>query len=228
MNQLKQKTSKLYYGKWPYKIACFLPKSCMIVRIGPSKFRPWIEQINNYKHWSMNQTITNEMKESLVRFMDHVEPFLEKDIQIRAEGSHFNIFCRDTLLRDRMVKALNEWITDVYGPESDEELAFMMSNSNKKIVCNKLPYEQYRYKVYLKSSMPMDSRNQFLSWILKYPDTTRVSDTSQYWLNSKKYWMQSPFMYVEDDKTLAMIGLFLGSNIKKVEEFILRSSISSV
>jgi hypothetical protein len=40
--------------------------------------------------------------------------------------------------------------------------------------------------------------------------------------------MQSPFMYVEDDKTLAMIGLFLGSNIKKVEEFILRSSISSV
>jgi hypothetical protein len=176
----------------------------------------------------MNQTITNEMKESLVRFMDHVEPFLEKDIQIRAEGSHFNIFCRDTLLRDRMVKALNEWITDVFGPESDEELAFMMSNSNKKVVCNKLPYEKYRYKVYLKSSMPMDSRKQFISWILKYPDTTRVSDTSQYWLHSIKYWMQSPFMYVEDDKTLAMIGLFLGSNIKKVEEFILRSSISSV
>lgn len=167
------------------------------------------------------------MKESLVRFMDHVEPFLEKDIQIRAEGSHFNIFCRDTLLRDRMIKALNEWITDVYGPESDEELAFMMSNSSKKVVCNKLPYEQYRYKVYLKSSMPMDSRNQFLSWVLKYPDTTRVSDTSQYWLNSRKFWMQSPFMYVEDDKTLAMIGLFLGHNIKKVEEFILRSSISS-
>jgi hypothetical protein len=227
MNLLKQKTSKLYYGKWPYKIACYLPKSCMIVRIGPSKFRPWIERLG-MSHWSLNQNITNEMKENLVRFMDHVEPFLDKDIQIRAEGAHFNIFCRDTLLRDRIVKALNEWITDVYGPESDEELAFMLSNSNKKVVCNKLPYEQYRYKVYFKEAMPAASRSQFLSWILKYPDTTRVSDSSQRWLNYRKYWMQSPFMYVEDDKTLAMIGLFLGHNIKKVEEFILRSGISSV
>lgn len=168
------------------------------------------------------------MKENLVRFLDHVEPFLDKDLQVRAEGAHFNIFCRDVLLRDRIVKALNEWITDVYGPETDEELAFIMSNSNKKVVCNNLPYEQYRYKVYIKTSMPAVSRGQFLSWIKKYPDTTHISDSSQYWLNNQKYWMQSPFMYVEDDKTLAMIGLFLGHNVKKVEEFILRSSIVSV
>ena len=228
MNLLKQKTSKLYYGKWPYKIACYLPKSCMIVRIGPTKFRPWIELTSNYKHWAVNQNITTEMKENLVRFLDHVEPFLDKDLQVRTEGAHFNIFCRDTLLRDRIIKALNEWITDVYEPESDEELAFIMSNSNKKIVCNNLPYEQYRYKVYIKTSMPEVSRGQFLSWIKKYPDTTHISDSSQYWLNNQKYWMQSPFMYVEDDKTLAMIGLFLGHNVKKVEEFILRSSIVSV
>ena len=228
MNLLKQKTSKLYYGKWPYKIACYLPKSCMIVRIGPTKFRPWIELTSNYKHWSLNQFVTTEMKESLIRFLDHVEPFLDKDLQVRAEGAHFNIFCRNTLLRDRIVKALNEWITDVYGPESDEELAFMLSNSNKKVVCNKLPYDQYRYKVHIKESMPVTNRSQFLSWVLKYPDTIHLSNSSRGWLNNKMSWMQAPFMYVEDDKTLAMIGLFLGHNIRKVEEFILRSSIVSV
>jgi hypothetical protein len=168
------------------------------------------------------------MKESLIRFLDHVEPFLDKDLQIRTEGAHFNIFCRDTLLRDRIIKALNEWITDVYEPESDEELAFIMSNSNKKIVCNNLPYEQYRYKVHIKESMPVTNRSQFLSWVLKYPDTIHLSNSSRGWLNNKMSWMQAPFMYVEDDKTLAMIGLFLGHNIRKVEEFILRSSIVSV
>lgn len=199
----------------------------MIIRIGPAKFRIWIENVDNYRYWGTNQKVTTETKKNLIRFLNLVEPFLDGDLQVRAEGNHFNIFCRDIILRDRIIKALNEWITDVYGPETDEELAYIMSSSNKKVVCNNLPYEQYRYRVYINTSMPIDSRSQFLSWVKKYTETTCVSDTSQRWLNNKINWMQAPFMYVEDDQTLTMIGLYLGHNIKKVEEFVLRSSINT-
>jgi hypothetical protein len=198
----------------------------MIIRLGPVGFRLWVEGQNMWSPGISNK-LTPVMKERLIRFADSVEPFLDKDLQIRAESAHFNLFCRDTALRDNIVLALNDWVTDVYGPESDEELAFMMSSSNKKIVCNNLPYDQYRYRVNFKVDMSVDTKSKFLSWVVKYPDTAKISITSMKWLAGERTYAQSPFMYVEDEKTLAMVGLFLGNNIRKVEDFVLRSSIYS-
>jgi len=229
MTQPKQKISKLYYGKWPYKIECYLPKVSYIARYGAEATRLWAANTNDTdQHWHDRlQQTTQAGKNAVVKFLDKVEPFLELDIKVRAEHSHFNIFCRDPALRDRIAAHMAKWVVAVHGPASEEELAFMLAGNNKKVVCNNLPHKKYQYKVMLNTAMTMENRYKFLTWVATYQDRVRITGESKYWFGGLRRWSYTPFMYVEDEKTLTMMTLFLGSNIKKVEEYVLRSSINT-
>jgi hypothetical protein len=131
------------------------------------------------------------------------------------------------VLRDHIVQELEQWIVDVQGPDNEEELAYMLANGGKKVVCNKLPHQQYRYKIHFKTSMPADARSKFLSWSENYTDRIFIAESTHKWLVGKKHWAQLPFMYVEDSKTLSMFSLFLGNNLRIIEEYVLRSSINT-
>jgi hypothetical protein len=194
----------------------------MIIRLGPEKARSWASNHPEYKDW---WGVTPAERERVLEFLDKVEPFLKDDLQIRTEGGHFNIFCKHALLRDKIIQELEPWITDVQGPDSEEELAYMLANGKKKVLCSKLPHQQYRYKLYFNSNMPADARSKFLGWSNNYKEYISIAETTHKWLDGKRHWTQSPFMYVEDDKTLSMFGLFLGNNIKNIEEYVLRENL---
>jgi hypothetical protein len=159
-------------------------------------------------------------------FINAVEPFIERkeEIQIRVEGAHFNLFCKDPAILEEIDNALSKWVHKIVGPTTLEELEFMMSNGHKKILRDELPKLKYRYRVFFKSKFPADKRSSFLVWANKYYDKIEISDSSYDWLKGTKWYVQDPFMYVEDDKMLSMAGLFLSGYIKKVEEFILREN----
>lgn len=224
MNLPKQKVNKLFYGKWPYKIACFLKKSSMIIRLGPEKTRLWATDHPTYKGW---WDVIPAEKDQVLAFLDKVEPFLNSELQIRAEGGHFNIFCKNPTLRDQLVENLEPWITAVHGPENVSELEYILSTNGSKIIRDRLPHKQFRYKIYFNTSMPIDIRSKFLAWTSNYDSSISISGATHKWLDCKNVWTQSPFMYIKDDKTLAMFSLFLGNNIRNIEEFILRSSINT-
>jgi hypothetical protein len=194
----------------------------MIVRLGANDVRLWAKgEIHNYYKANSHE------KGEVIKFLNAIESHLDKEIQIRAEGGHFNFFCRDRALKDAIVKDVKDWLRNVYGPDTDEELEFMLSSGRKKLVCSKLPYDKYRYKLNFKTNMPVDVRPKFLEWANKYNSKTAIADSTQRWLEGRTSYVQAPFMYVEDDKTLAMFGLFLGNHVRIVEEFILRSSINT-
>jgi hypothetical protein len=67
----------------------------------------------------------------------------------------------------------------------------------------------------------------FASWAAKYQDKLEVSGVSELWLNGKLPYTQSPFMYVKDEKTLSMVGMFVSGYVQKVEDFIPRNTIST-
>lgn len=166
-------------------------------------------------------------KKKLIEFNKRVTPLYEKNLQIRVEGGHFNIFCQDKDLLDFITKELDPWIVAVYGPASDEELAFLMSNGHKKRICNQFPKEKYRYRIYLKESTGISFRNKFYEWAQKYNGKIISPPSTDKWLSGEKPWIQAPYIYVEDGATMSMTMLFLGNHIKLIEEFILRSSINT-
>jgi hypothetical protein len=192
----------------------------MIVRLGVEDARLWAK--GEIKDWN-RATISEKLE--VIKFLDVIEPYLDKEVQIRAEGSHFNFFCKDRALKDAILKDVDKWVRNVHGPETDEELDFMLSSGKKKVVCSNFPYDKFRYKINFKTNMPFDARPTFLAWANKYGNKISIADSTNRWLAGKTAYIQAPFMYVEDDKTLAMFGLFLGNNVRIVEEFVLRENL---
>jgi hypothetical protein len=112
-----------------------------------------------------------------------------------------------------------------FAPASDTELDFMNNNSSKKVLCNHIPFNKYPYKVHIKYTMSRNNRLAFGKWISNYNGKIKASSAAHDWFNGKESY-NALIIYVEDQPTLSMVGLFLGNSISKVEEFIPRSSIN--
>jgi len=231
-----QKSGKLFYNKWPYKIACSINGANRLTYLEIDIVKKFCNGVktDDMPYWMAKSKLSKQDKEQLLQFTHNVEPYLDLKKngqgQIRAEGRHFNLFCQDKELMEIICTALAPWIDNVYGPSTDEELEFMLASNNQKITCDHLPHKKYQFKIYFKTDMLAEKRTNFLKWIKTYQDRVLISKTTTRWLeNNPSYiWTQCPFLYVEDAKSLTMIGMFLSSNIKKVEEFIPRSSINTI
>ena len=226
----KLKSSKLFYNKWPYKIECSINGACRITILGIEKSKDWCNGLLSVKPFWIagNSSATNPVnKLELLAFIKAVEPFIiEKEyVQVRAEGRHFNIFCKDRVLLDNICIALNHWIIGVSGPTTDAEYEFLIANGHKKILCDNLPKDNYRFRIYLNPKWPGDKRLSFYQWAAKYNNAIIIADSTKKWLTSDRKWTYTPFMYVKDDKMSTMIGLYASGYIKKVEEFILRENL---
>ena len=217
------KSSKLFYNKWPYKIACSIRGASILRHIKGER----LEACMPNWAWGSGKKMTIEEKRDLIEFTTFIEPFLKlkEELQVRVEGDHFNIFCKDRLLLDNISNALDQWIVKIHGPTTEKELKFLLVNGHKKIVCDVLPKDKYQYRIYLKSEKwTTDKRHDFLMWVDKFNDKIDIATTTRRWLKGEKQWAYAPFMYVNDDKMLAMVGLYISGHVRKVEEFILREN----
>lgn len=210
----KLKTSKLFYGKWPYKVACRIDHARSVTSISNS-------------YYGYSKRISAEQEEEIEKFRKAVKSFLKKDIKYRAEYNHFNIFCDDKVLLEKISKKLKPWIQNIHGPQNDEELEYLRENGRKKRLCDKIPFNKFEYRVYFKTNMPSTLKESFKNWIAKYEGKIKCSGSTEKWLNGDHRYFQAPFCYVEDGATLTMIGLFLANHIKITEQFVLRESINT-
>ncbi len=220
----KLSSSKLFYNKWPYKVECTLRGASRVARNNLDELKSWCNCEPNAPRY-LGVGDRNINKAELLQFITVVEPFLKDNLQIRTEGSHFNLFCKDTTTLNSIEAALRPWIRKICGPNTEEELNFLLENGHKKRLCDKLPKGKYNYKVFFKIKLPEDKRMAFSVWAENYSEKIEIAGLSDLWLKGIKKYKQDPFMYVEDEKTLSMVGMFLSGYIKKVEHFIPRNSV---
>lgn len=220
----QEKTKKLFYNKWPMKVECRLYGSSWIARVGTYKFMQWCEE-GGFPFNDNGRQRYNKVE--LIKFAKTFQQFEGKEFQLRGEGSHFNIYLKDKNLLDDIVKVMTPWLYTVIQPDSDKELEYLLTNSSKKVICKQLPYEKYKFKVTLKENTPSETKIKFLEWLRRYDDKVHVSKSSLAWLEDTRKWVQSPFFYVETEKHLSMVLLYLGSHVRKSQEFILQSSINT-
>lgn len=225
----KLKSSKLFYNKWPYKIECSINGASRISYLGADATRDFClgKASPGMAYWIPRVKISQEEKLILLEFITCIEPFLKltEELQTRAEGRRFNIFCKDRVLLDNIYAAIEQWAVGVYGPTTEEELKFMLSNGHKKILRDVLPKDGFQYRIYLKTNWNIDKRTSFLRWADKFPETIIIADGTRDWFDNTKKWFYNPFIYVKDEKTMTMVGLFASGYVKKVEEFILRENL---
>lgn len=215
----KLKTSKLFYNKWPYKVTCEFKEASRFIN---NRF--WSARYNFYV-----DRLPAEEKAEVEKFKKSVDLILKHDVKHRVEYNHFNVFCDNKSTLEYVYKKMKPWVTHVYGPTTDEELAYLLNNGHKKRLCDSLPKDKFKYKIFFKTKMEESFRKNFYDWAIKLESTEKVdiSPATKRWLQGFSRWTQAPFMYVEDSSTLSMVGLFLSSNVKVIEEFIPRESINT-
>jgi hypothetical protein len=224
----KLKTKKLFFGSWPYKIATRIKGGNYIKIYGLDNVIKNADQYRFYtrRYFIEDQTVVQQLSDKLQEFAVLFKPYADAEIKVRAEGSHFNIFVKDFDLFNKIQKDLAEFVYETYEPENDQQLDILLGNQ-KCVLCDQLPKGDYRYKLILKD-MPEYVRQNFYGWMTKYPSTKiKASPSTERYLKGTRYYMSEPFIYVKDDSMRMMTLLALQGYVRKTEEFVLRSSISS-
>lgn len=218
---LKQKTKKLFYGKWPYKIATMCQGGCYIKIYGLTKCKLMFE--DNSLHRNFYRKFD---KVRLTDFCGKYELFVNEHHQIRAEGNHVNFFVDDEVLYKKIIEIMGDFVVEVTEPESNAVLQMLKSNK-KIVVVDELPFGKYNSRIVFKE-MPLNQRENLAELLKKYgDDSLRMSITTKRYLNGERHYMQDPFIYVEDEKILTLLALAANGYIKKTEKFVLKSSINT-
>jgi hypothetical protein len=195
-----------------------------IVHQGNQEVIDWCDgQSKKMEYWNNGRTVD---KVKLRAFTVAVAQFLNRkdEIQIRTEGARFSLFCKDTALFDNIVDCLKPWLWAIYEPNSKKELEFLVTNDNKRVLCDSIPYDKYPYKVILKQA-PSNVRQQFSGWSKNYgEDKIKISPQTVRWLDGHYAYKQDPFFYVSDPHMLTMTRLFLGDNVRRVFEYVPREA----
>ena len=115
MSQLRQTTSKLYFGKWPFKIKIEVSGAWMVKRKG---VLATLLICKDSDYWKIFR-YKNINFPKLEAFTISVKPFLDKDINVRVEGGIFSIYCKDPDLFESISKACAAFIVAEYAPSKD-------------------------------------------------------------------------------------------------------------
>jgi hypothetical protein len=231
---LIKKINKLFYGKYPYKVSTFSKGASLLVHCGydfVEKFcnDPKQTEARNYL-WKRTR-FSQEQKDDLKRYSNKVNKYVinedQKDIKTRAEMSYVDFYTTDYALYQEIQAETKEWIREIAEPASQADLDFMKVNGTKKLLVDQLPHGKYEYKISLKTNISSDKRQTLINWLGRYKqEQIHVSKETSRWLRNERKWANEPFLYVNNGPMLSLVGMFLTGNIRKVDNYILRSSVA--
>lgn len=177
-------TKRKFYNKWLYKITLEI-RHCGVFRH------------NDVDSISKNSTLGLEVR-NLATLLAEI-----KEYQLRIENKFVDIYLDSKDEIDKLASQFQNNIVHVCYPHPD---LLLNNTSSKNIIANKLPYDRYRFKVFLKphNMKDKDQKQTYLDWLeSQNPRIFITNSTKQWFLNTDWNWDRR-YMYVEDDKTLVM------------------------
>jgi len=214
---VKQKTNKLFYGKYPYKVTCRIQGAHHIRNYG-AKF---IEFLYRNSHQQ------GKISTDLVEFITHATHYLtDKNIKKRIENYFIEFYLETESEYLEVQTRLAKYLVRVAEPDNDEQLKTLLENK-KYNLCNKLPHDKYRYKVTFKY-MPPKVRNDLITWAEKYGnDDIYITERTRRHFKSLKYHDGTNYFYVKDSKMITLIAMAASGYIRRTDEYVVRNSINT-
>lgn len=215
-------TNRLFFKKFPYKVETMCLGASMIKRTGLEETLAFCDDQTTHRYYhTRNYTLAD--KKDLKKFVKAVEPFITKDIQLRAEMNNLSFFLTDKDAYLNLIKAARPWIKSITEPANDTDLESLQSK-NSLVICDNLPHNKFKFRIYLRYQMPHHVRLKFLEWAKNYEDHIKISKRTKKWMEMGESYLQDPFLYIEDQSNLLMVSLFLGEYRRSTQEFVLRNT----
>jgi hypothetical protein len=219
-----QKTKKLYYGKYPYKVEALVKNIYLIRVLGLASTKKYCDP-TSVMEIHKRYDISVHARAKLLKFINDSGDILnDKSIKVRCEGSYIMFYSADNDTHQKIITAISSWITEITEPTGNEELIKLFEKKHIKL-CNKLPGGKFQYRVYLNQLMPVDDRLKMYNWLINYEDSIDIPYYTKEWFQGIKRWRTYITFDIENDKSLAFIQLYLGKNLLKTEHYIVRSTL---
>ena len=215
------KTKRLFYGKWPFKVETCVPGAAFLMRRGISEVRKFCLGQSD----SLYRPNYSEVeKKTLLSFISEFEKINLEKVKYRAEWNTLNFYTDNVNDHEFVKQTLSHWVVKVTEPASQEELELLINSGVKSVLCNKLPYDKFRYRVIMKNGMPINNRQKFFEWSRNFTDSVQATEKTSEWLLGNQRYLQDPYIYVESSKQLTFVKLFLGQYVSRCEEYVVRDT----
>lgn len=150
----------------------------------------------------------------------HMHPslFNNENIKTRFERNIVDFYTLDYNLHEQILQELGNVVKSVTEPENESALE-KMSENKKFVICDKLPYGKFKYKITIKY-IGYDDVDNLKSWCCKY-SKDQVFLAGNIHRKYRYLW----YVYVSDPKYITMLALIVGNKISKIEEYVLNTSL---
>ena len=214
-------TTKLFYGKYPYKIETRIKGAALVQRWDTAQLKQYCTgefKPLMYGSWSASD------KSILGNYIDAARDIFDLDFKTRAEHNTLSFFMSNADVYEAVKKSLANWIVSVTEPASEQDLE-SFKDKRSTVLCDNFPHGMYKHKIYIRESMPAHTRQKFYTWIKSYGEIVRYPKNTEQWLAGEKRYIQGPFIYVANGQQYTLVCMFLGEYIQKTEEFVLRNTV---
>ena len=204
---LKSKiTKRKFYNKWLYKITLHMP--------GVGHLR------SDYNTAIFRLRVLSGDQTGLIKLLKYLNDLDKDSWTKRIENLQIDLYVNTQELYDDISKTFSEWIVHRFEP--GENLTLLTSSN--RVVVNKLPYDRYRYKVFLLPHLlkkDLKKKQNLLSWIDAQNSKILITDTVKQWFMYTNWNWDRRYVYVEDEGTLLMLQLRANQVLGKVHEYII-------
>lgn len=144
----------------------------------------------------------------------------QSDYLKRIERDTIDFYTNDEIFHKSLCDNFTSLIKTSFIPPVDykEEL-----DTNKYIICKKLPHNKYKFKVYLlphKLKHSKDDKIKYIDWLVKQK-AVHISFTTQRWFIQTDWYWDRRYMYVEDEKSLLIMQMRNPNVLGRVYEYLI-------
>lgn len=227
-NQQAKKTHKLFYGEYPYKIVTITKLASHLRYKSVSEIIEYCQHPLDTKPWAAylrTERISKTDRDNFIEYCTVLSKYVDKSLKTRIESGAVTYFIKDKNTYQSMLQDFKSSVYEYWEPENDDVLSLLSANK-KTVICNEYPHGKYKYKLTLKPFKGTAGSN-LLEWVDKYTeDKIYVPKGSRNYLKDNHPYYD-PYIYVRDEKMLMLINFASSGNVRRCEEFILRSSINT-
>lgn len=184
-----QQTKRRFYNKWLYKISLSI--------LSASRLRH-----GEYQKIAEDQRYSSDLR-SLASLLDSLD---RNGFAVRIEGKILDFYTNDLDDFEKISKEFESVVRFCSMPDDNFQQALQTPRS---ILAKKLPYDRYRYKVFLHPHKIKDraDKTRYVDWLDTQEPRIRITDVVKQWFKHTDWNWDRRYMYVEDDHTLLILKM---------------------
>jgi len=213
-----QETRRKFYNKWLYKIS-ISREGVGIFRVVPLES---IDDVCTNPHSSRYHFFLKNSGNHapLIKIAKNLMLEPKENWAIRVESKTLDIYTNNEKFYDTLGNDLSDLIFRRFAP-NPKNLDIL--NGHRKIVAKKLPYNKYKYKVFLRPHElynDKEAKTSLMDWIKNKDPQIKCSDSTVTWFIDTYWNWDRRYILVENEQCLLMLKMRAGNSLGSVYQYV--------